>query len=388
MSQLLERTGIKAERRWELSDRVCKVCAGKIRKTYEGFTFLSSCISVHNPAISTALDFVDGAKQLDVRTKRMLPTSVSTPERSPGLRKIQKYAEQDKENLSTSNTGVRAKKSLFARNCSDTETTISCEVPSTAPLLSVAIGINAGEENTPQTEDGENSTSITVFPASSKVLSKDDENLFLPMNIPLLHVLQSGKHRDQTDQENDIHRDEHFLNIDDVLCTKRTRVKILILSPNGDVKVKIPPVEEIDSILLLKNIALQKWKAVANAVFRHAELRDEILNALWRVLNAEFKAYSSSDCILNGRSPEQLIAFSNALFLKEIIVNCPFWNSCIRVPSRLPRQKPETPNFCRNPWVTRPPRLAHQVNNLWPHFVLSLTVYQTSASPKILLKQI
>lgn len=40
--------------------------------------------------------------------------------------------------------------------------------------------------------------------------------------------------------------------------------------------------------------------------------------------------YTSSDCILKGHSPEELTAFSNRLFVKELQVNCPAWTTCIR----------------------------------------------------------
>lgn len=101
----------------------------------------------------------------------------------------------------------------------------------------------------------------------------------------------------------------------DYIVGDKTRVKVLILWPNGEMYVRVPSSEE--SILLVKNIALQKWKAAANTVFKHKDLQPEVFKTLWWVLNKEMQEYTSSDCILKGRSPEELIAFSNRLFVCE-----------------------------------------------------------------------
>ena len=68
---------------------------------------------------------------------------------------------------------------------------------------------------------------------------------------------------------------------------------------------------------------------VTNAVLQHSELRQDILKALWRRLNAEFKEYCSSDSVLKHRTPEELIAFSNSSIVEEVSTKCPFWSSCI-----------------------------------------------------------
>lgn len=131
----------------------------------------------------------------------------------------------------------------------------------------------------------------------------------------------SGNQYDRRDEV------EQLPNIDDIAGDK-TRVKVLILWPSGETYVHVPSNEE--SILLVKNIALKEWKSVANTVFKHKDLQLEVFKTLWRVLNKEFKQYISSDCMLKGRSPEELIAFSNRLFVKELQVNFPAWSTCIR----------------------------------------------------------
>jgi hypothetical protein len=67
------------------------------------------------------------------------------------------------------------------------------------------------------------------------------------------------------DQENDDNDDNVLtnLNIEDIVESETTRVKVLILSPNGVSRLTTPR----DKIMtgLVKNIALKNWKAAANA---------------------------------------------------------------------------------------------------------------------------
>ena len=84
------RPDLIAERNPCLSDRVCKPGATKIRKNSESFKFIASELNVVNPKFITPSNpEVDDTDVLP-RTKRCLPTSVSTPERNPGRRKFQK----------------------------------------------------------------------------------------------------------------------------------------------------------------------------------------------------------------------------------------------------------------------------------------------------------
>lgn len=247
LAGLLSSIGIAAQQHENLSGRLCRTCASKIRKTYEGFSFLLSSVNAENANISCDNDTSNKENKSSLpapttpvrnRVKRALPMSVSTPDRSPNARK-----------------------------------------------------------------------------KSRSILRPQEKNRDKTCGVC-----------DEVDQA---------LNIDDMAGDKtKSKVKVLILWPNGNVYVRIPSSEE--SIALVKNIALKKWKAVANAVFMHTELKPELHKSLWRVLNKELLKYASSDCLLKGRSPEELIAFSSRLLVREIQVKCPIWSTCIRGACGLP----------------------------------------------------
>ena len=93
LSRALQSTGLNAERNPTLSDRVCKPCATKIRKTSETFRFIASVLNVVNPNFITHSDPEVDETGVLPRTKRSLPTSVSTPERSPRQKKISKTSQ-------------------------------------------------------------------------------------------------------------------------------------------------------------------------------------------------------------------------------------------------------------------------------------------------------
>ena len=57
-------------------------------------------------------------------------------------------------------------------------------------------------------------------------------------------------------------------------------------------------------------------------------LIDQLLNALNKKIANEFKTVSKLDSILKGRTPEELVAFSNKLLSEELRVHLPFWNAC------------------------------------------------------------
>ena len=184
----------------------------------------------------------------------MLPTSVSTPERSPGVRKTLKVSSENQESISDT---VVHRPSAGARK---------------------SLGMQF-QENA----------------AASEMIIENEDAL---------------------------------LNIDDTMSHEQTtRVKVLILWPNGRTEVRVPG--EKEDILLLKNVALKNWQAVANSILKHEQLKPEMLKALWQALKAEFRDYCSSNSVLEGRSPEELIAFSNNLVVEEIVLRCPFWSSCI-----------------------------------------------------------
>ena len=118
------------------------------------------------------------------------------------------------------------------------------------------------------------------------------------------------------------------MNIEDIVNSETTRVKVLILSPNGDIKVTTPQDKATTGIV--KNIALKKWKAATNAFISHKNVLPELMVALKRSVNREFKAFCKMDTVLKGRSADELAAFSNKLLAKEAEVYLPFWNACVR----------------------------------------------------------
>lgn len=237
---LEQKTGIVAEKISSLSARLCLICATKIRKTSEGFYFIVSTLNVVNPKFFQLRDPEVEVTNVVPRAKRALSTSVSTPERSPGQKKMQKTRQSPAREKRNS-----ARKSLGSQFCS-----------------------------------------------------------WLTEN------------------------EDAILNIDDMISSEQsTRIKVVVLWPNGRTDVRVPDRKE--NINLLKNVAFKNWQAVANAVLQHSELRQDILKALWRRLNAEFKEYCSSDSVLKHRTPEELIAFSNSSVVEEVSTKCPFWSSCI-----------------------------------------------------------
>lgn len=73
--------GISVHRNSELSERVCKSCARKIRNTNQLYTFISTSINLVNSKVEAEVKATD-------RIKRLLPTTVCSPERSPQARKV------------------------------------------------------------------------------------------------------------------------------------------------------------------------------------------------------------------------------------------------------------------------------------------------------------
>ena len=83
-------------------------------------------------------------------------------------------------------------------------------------------------------------------------------------------------------------------------------MKVLVLWPRGKTDVRVPDIDQkhdhsvkyrLNKLGDLSCI-YRDLKAVANAVLRHSELRQDILRALWRTLNSELKNYCSSDSVL------------------------------------------------------------------------------------------
>ena len=84
---------------------------------------------------------------------------------------------------------------------------------------------------------------------------------------------------------------------------------------------------------LVVNICKKNWKVVANIIFKHPALKDELFDPLKKTVSTEFKDYctnSESESMLKQINPTDLECFSNKLFLKEVQLSCPYWMSCLQ----------------------------------------------------------
>lgn len=225
------------------SDRVCQACAQKIRNMHQLYSFVAAALQK------------DEGKEID-RFKRCLPTSISSPERSPAQRKIRKSIEE-----------TSGQKRDGDRDDAGEIDSPKCQKPSSRKSLF---------------NPDENQESMNVVAASSRGEGNGDWGLGL-------------------------------LNVDDIVEQNKTKVKVLILYPSGSILVRTPA--ETSTISVIKNIALKEWKAVANGIFNHPNLAEELPAALKRKVASEFREYCRSDSVLKGKEPEQLAAFSNRLVL-------------------------------------------------------------------------
>ena len=109
---------------------------------------------------------------------------------------------------------------------------------------------------------------------------------------------------------------------------KANTVSVVIKSSTGNVVVR--HVKDAKAKSIVRNIACKNWKTAAFAILKCESLTDELLNALNKQVSTEFKNFSKLDSILKGRTPEELAAYSNRLFLEEVRIHLPAWNACVR----------------------------------------------------------
>ena len=179
LAKLCEDVGLKVAVSTTSSDRVCSTCARKIRNMHQLYSF-----------VATALGKNEG-DEIYSRFKRCLPTSVSSPERSPAPRKVKKNTEQtsapkregdqDCPSEGSKRQKSRTKKSLFS----------------------------------PNSEEDQDSANV------SSALENSDWGLGL-------------------------------LNVDDIVETveqSKTRVKVLILYPGGHIEVRTPNENKTISVI-------------------------------------------------------------------------------------------------------------------------------------------
>ena len=127
-----------------------------------------------------------------------------------------------------------------------------------------------------------------------------------------------------------IHDEDEFasrLNIDDLASAKELRVKVVVMSEDGKVKVCIP--QEITIKELVNNLASKEWKTACNLILQHEELREELKMSLAKAISEEFDDYFKAETILQATEPDELAAFSNKLLVEEVRVFCPLWHHCV-----------------------------------------------------------
>jgi len=89
LAELCSHIGLEIEKSDPFSDRVCHACGRKIRNAFELYTFMASNLKREKDN-SAAMEVDDHSG----RFKRLLPTTISSPDRSPQARKGKKATGQ------------------------------------------------------------------------------------------------------------------------------------------------------------------------------------------------------------------------------------------------------------------------------------------------------
>lgn len=111
LAELCSKIGLKVDRTDLFSDRVCQACGRKIRTVFELYSFIKLSLTREKETIAS-VSLTSQADQLhddeSSRFKRLLPSTISSPDRSPRARKGPKTPGKD----------TVAKKSLSFRDAS------------------------------------------------------------------------------------------------------------------------------------------------------------------------------------------------------------------------------------------------------------------------------
>jgi len=291
LGNLCENVGLTVKQSESKSDRVSKACGRKIRTLDHLYSFIAS--TLFN-------DDQETASRGEDRFKRCLPTSASSPERSPMIIKVQRKNNE----------------------------------------------LSAAQKREGEAEgDGEL--------GGKRKRNSLRKSLFCMAADKREETGEESKENDSGEWELGL------LNVDDLIGDKNdTRVKVLISYASGHVEVRSP--QEKKSIAIIKNMALKHWNAVANVIFDHVELRKELPVALKRNVSAEFREYCRSDSVLKGTDPDQLSSFSNHLFLREIAIFYPLWDASVTGAASGERKNATNPMAlstavvarCRNPLMS------------------------------------
>ena len=79
------------------------------------------------------------------------------------------------------------------------------------------------------------------------------------------------------------------LNVEGLLDKPTTQVKTIIVYLNGNVECRSSFSKESASIII--NISKRNWKTVANTIFKHEEIKAELLGPITKAVDAEFTDY-------------------------------------------------------------------------------------------------
>ena len=116
LADLCSRIGLDVVKSSTLSERVCQSCARKIRNAVQLYEFIASSLNKYTGESQSKVSNISSGEESPIRFKRLLPTSIASPQRSPqpkkghkrnaGVKKTLNFASTD-ENEETSNVEVR-----------------------------------------------------------------------------------------------------------------------------------------------------------------------------------------------------------------------------------------------------------------------------------------
>ena len=129
------------------------------------------------------------------------------------------------------------------------------------------------------------------------------------------------------------------LNIDEFLNKSTTQIKVVIVNPDKTVKSHSYFEDETKSLML--NLVRKNWSATANVIFKHRELRTELIAPLRRTIREEFTSYCNdeSDSVLKAKSPVDVSSFSNKVLVHEVELACPFWQASLEGACKVTQSK-------------------------------------------------
>ena len=121
LADLCSRIGLDVVKSSTLSERVCQSCARKVRNAVQLYEFIASSLNKNTGESQSKISNFSSVEESPRRFKRLLPTSISSPQRSPqpkkgnkrdaGVKKSLNFAKEltsTDENEETSNVEVRS----------------------------------------------------------------------------------------------------------------------------------------------------------------------------------------------------------------------------------------------------------------------------------------